>query len=56
MLDAEIEGAVQNSNFDRNRFVGVAGREAFHVFDLKKMNFVIGDKRNGYVNLLNNQN
>ena len=34
--------------FDKTRFIGVAGREAFHVFDLEVMNFTYADHRIGY--------
>lgn len=34
--------------FDKNRFIGVIGREAFHVFDLEAMDFIYADKQSGY--------
>ena len=43
-----LEGSQRGSTFDENRFIGIAGREAFHVFDLEKMDFVLADKANGY--------
>ena len=42
MLEERIEGA-STSPFDTQRFVAVAGREAFHVFDLKQNRFVSAD-------------
>ena len=49
MIEAKVEGAdKQGSAFDKNRFIGVAGREAFHVFDLDKMDFVRSDAGQGY--------
>ena len=39
-------------SFDKNRFIGVAGREAFHVFDLEKIDFVSADKGSGYLSCL----
>ena len=35
-------------HFDRYRFIGVAGREAFHCFDLAQMDFIYADEANGY--------
>ena len=29
--------------FNRNRFIGIMGREAFHIFDLEQMDFVYAD-------------
>ena len=38
--------------FNKNRFIGVVGREAFHVFDLAQMDFIYADEASGYkVNL-----
>ena len=34
--------------FDKNRFIGVVGREAFHVFDLDQMDFIYADNASGY--------
>ena len=34
--------------FNRNRFIGVVGREAFHVFDLAQMDFIYADEASGY--------
>ena len=34
--------------FDKNRFIGVVGREAFHVFDLAQMDFIYADVESGY--------
>lgn len=34
--------------FNRNRFIGVMGREAFHVFDLSTMKFIQADPSSGY--------
>ena len=34
--------------FDKNRYIGVVGREAFHVFDLLKMDFIYADPGSGY--------
>ena len=42
MVELNIDGA-NDRKFDRTRFVGVAGREAFHVFDLKIEMFVAAD-------------
>ena len=52
MIDKGVEGAEVDSYFDRNRFIGIAGREAFHVFDLKKFDFVSAHEPSGYVYLL----
>ena len=52
MLEKKIEGVISLKSFDKNRFVGVAGREAFHVFDLEKMDFVCADKQSGYLTCL----
>ena len=42
--------------FNRNRFIGVVGREAFHVFDLAQMDFIYADEASGYkVNLDKNK-
>ena len=38
-----LDGAERGSTFDKSRFIGIPGREAFHVFDLKKMDFVLAD-------------
>ena len=39
-------------HFSRDRFIGVVGREALHVFDLAQMDFVYADEASGYkVNL-----
>lgn len=35
--------------FDKNRYIGVVGREAFHVFDLELMDFIYADKESGYL-------
>ena len=37
--------------FERCRWVGVVGREAYHVFDLKKMEFVYAERELGYSKL-----
>ena len=42
MVDNELDGAKQKP-FNRHRFVAVAGREAFHVFDLELNKFVVSD-------------
>ena len=42
-------GRYQSRFFNRNRFIGVIGREAFHVFDLEQMDFILADKANGYL-------
>ena len=42
MIDEDLDGAKQKP-FNRHRFVAVAGREAFHVFDLEKEKFVACD-------------
>lgn len=42
--------------FDKGRYVGVAGREAFHVFDLELMDFICADTSLGYVNCLEQYN
>ena len=45
-------GRYQNKFFNKNRFIGVVGREAFHVFDLVQMDFITADVESGYkVNL-----
>ena len=41
-------GRYTSQFFDRNRFIGVVGREAFHVFDLAKMDFIYADESSGY--------
>ena len=42
--------------FNKNRFIGVMGREAFHVFDLELMDFIYADTDRGYaVNLQEDQ-
>ena len=41
-------GKYTNRWFNKNRFIGVIGREAFHVFDLEQMDFVCADKTKGY--------
>ena len=41
-------GRYTNRFFDRNRYIGVVGREAFHVFDLEQMDFIYADKESGY--------
>ena len=52
MIEEGIDGADKHrSAFDKNRFIGVAGRYAFHVFDLDKMSFVLSDGRQGYQTL-----
>ena len=35
--------------FNKNRFIGVIGREAFHIFDLETMDFICADTNLGYV-------
>ena len=35
--------------FNKNRYIGVMGREAFHVFDLEKMDFVLATTKKGYI-------
>lgn len=45
-------GRYQSTFFNKNRFIGVVGREAFHVFDLLSMDFIYADSESGYkVNL-----
>lgn len=34
--------------FDKNRFIGVIGRVAFHVFDLESMDFITADDQQGF--------
>ena len=34
--------------FNKNRFIAVLGREAFHVFDLEAMDFIYADDERGY--------
>ena len=34
--------------FDKNRFIGVIGKVAFHVFDLEVMDFVAADETQGF--------
>ena len=52
MIEKGIDGAnKKGAAFDKNRFIGVAGRYAFHVFDLDKMRFVLSDGRQGYQTL-----
>ena len=34
--------------FDKNRYIGVLGQDAFHVFDLELMDFIYADKESGY--------
>ena len=38
----------RNQFFNKNRFIGVVGREAFHVFDLLQMDFIYADEQSGY--------
>ena len=42
MVDNDLDGAKQKP-FNRHRFVAVAGREAFHVFDLEQNKFIASD-------------
>ena len=42
-------GRYQSTFFNRNRFIGVIGRHAFHVFDLEEMDFLYADEDRGYV-------
>ena len=35
--------------FDKNRFIGIMGRQAFHVFDLHLMDFIEADTKRGYI-------
>ena len=41
-------GRYTSKFFDRNRYIGVVGREAFHVFDLEQMDFLYADTDSGY--------
>ena len=41
-------GRYQFKFFNQNRFIGVVGREAFHVFDLAAMKFIYADPESGY--------
>ena len=41
-------GRYTSTFFDRNRYIGVVGREAFHVFDLEQMDFLYADADSGY--------
>ena len=41
-------GRYTSQFFDKNRFIGVVGREAFHVFDLAQMDFIYADESSGY--------
>ena len=50
MLNEGIDGG-KDAVFDRRRFVGVAGREALHVFDLKQELFVSADRSQGYARI-----
>ena len=51
-IEAE-EGSFDAAKFfDKNRYIGMAGREALHVFDLEKMEFILADKTQGYINLV----
>ena len=34
--------------FNKNRYIGVMGREAFHIFDLELLDFIIADTTQGY--------
>ena len=34
--------------FDKNRFIGVIGRVAFHVFDLEAIDFITADEKYGF--------
>ena len=50
MIEAKVEGAdKQGSAFDKNRFIGIIGRHAFHVFDLEAMDFLYADPERGYM-------
>ena len=40
MLKKSIDGT-KCAIFDKNRFIAVAGRNASHVFDLDKMDFIL---------------
>ena len=51
MIEEGVDGAF-NKCFDKNRFIGIAGREALHVFDTEKMDFVCADTRFGYRTLI----
>ena len=51
MLDMDMgyEGSkYMHKWFNKNRFIGVMGREAFHVFDLEQMDFIYADCDQGY--------
>ena len=50
MQDAGLgyRGRYTKKSFNKNRFIGVVGREAFHVFDLEKMDFISADPEGGY--------
>ena len=41
-------GRYTSKFFDKNRYIGVVGREAFHVFDLEQMDFLYADEDSGY--------
>ena len=43
MLEHGIDGAL-DVVFDKTRFIGVSGRQALHVFDLKQKLFVLADR------------
>ena len=38
--------------FDKNRFIGVVGNNALHVFDVEQMSFIFADQSLGYKHLL----
>ena len=42
------QGKYTSRWFNKNRYIGVIGREAFHVFDLEQMDFVLADASKGY--------
>ena len=41
-------GRYHSKFFNQNRYIGVVGREAFHVFDLTTMKFIYADPDSGY--------
>ena len=43
-------GRYQSKFFNKNRYIAVIGREAFHVFDLNRMEFIYADLDSGYKN------
>ena len=48
MMGLGYTGRYTSRFFDRNRYIGVVGREAFHVFDLARMDFIDADPASGY--------